>query len=414
MVSTEVEITVEEIPFSETQVNSTVQGRLGSFRGIDIFHNSEKPDADPDVRKSQLYDFIVASTDTANATATIEILSTPAIVRRASGKVTCTAVVVGNTVTIGTSTFTAASLEDIGSLEFEADVNDDEQTARNLASLIDKAQKRGISDNSYDARSFVIDVDLTARTFNAAVGNSIVLTSNSSNLAVTGSGTLTGGVDADFVTVNGLVYTAVAGDKKNNTEFSADGTLANIAADLADSITQDTRDGGTIGKVNATSTGAVVNMVQHTGGTEGNATTLATSNNLVLEISGALFTGGTGSGPVTVNVASRSVEISEKIGENPIQFVGFFTGLLNDPTATFRAIPKVSTERTIEYDIIYTAVGTGAVTADLFIVSVEAPEGINEPIFPVLPNSIDPIQIDVVQRTSTGNVRVYDYFMLST
>lgn len=96
---------------------------------------------------------------------------------------------------------------------------------------------------------------------------------------------------ADTVTVNALIYTAVAGVKADNTEFSIDGTNLDTSIDLADSITNDTRS-GTLNDVIAIEDGDTVLLFQTVAGPGGNATTLATSNGSRLVPSGATFTGG--------------------------------------------------------------------------------------------------------------------------
>lgn len=106
-----------------------------------------------------------------------------------------------------------------------------------------------------------------------------------------GTITLAGVLAGDIVTVNGLVYTAVAGAKANSTEFSIDGTDTVDAADLADSIQNDTRV-GILDDLTATSAVAVVTATQTRAGTGGNATTLSSSNGARLAVSGATFSGG--------------------------------------------------------------------------------------------------------------------------
>jgi len=104
-----------------------------------------------------------------------------------------------------------------------------------------------------------------------------------------GSAVLTSSIATDTVTVNGLLYTAVAGVKANNTQFSIDTSDTATAKDLADSISQDTRT-GTLNDVIATSTTNTVNMVQTVAGVGGQATTLAESTSGArIVISGATF-----------------------------------------------------------------------------------------------------------------------------
>jgi len=111
------------------------------------------------------------------------------------------------------------------------------------------------------------------------------------SVVATGTVTLATALAADTVTINGLVYTAVAGVKANNTQFSIDGTDTVDAADLADSINNDTRQ-GTLADVTATSSVAVVTLTSTAPGTRGNAVTLVSSNGSRLAVSGATFAGG--------------------------------------------------------------------------------------------------------------------------
>lgn len=92
------------------------------------------------------------------------------------------------------------------------------------------------------------------------------------------------------VTVNNILYTAVAGPKANNTEFSIDTGDNETATDLADSIQNDTRQ-GTLGDLTAIAAVNVVTIKQTLPGTVGNATTLVSSG-ATLAVSGATFTGG--------------------------------------------------------------------------------------------------------------------------
>ena len=110
-------------------------------------------------------------------------------------------------------------------------------------------------------------------------------------VAASGTVTLVGVLADDTVTVNNLVYTAVTGAKANNAEFSIDGTDTVDAADLADSITNDTRQ-GTLDDLTAANVLGVVTITQTVTGTGGNATTLVSSNGSRLAVSGATFTGG--------------------------------------------------------------------------------------------------------------------------
>lgn len=74
--------------------------------------------------------------------------------------------------------------------------------------------------------------------------------------------TLLTAIVGDTVTVNGNVYTGVAGVKADDTEFSIDTSNTAAAADLADSIDGDVRVGTIAGvTISATSTGESVTVV---------------------------------------------------------------------------------------------------------------------------------------------------------
>jgi len=110
-------------------------------------------------------------------------------------------------------------------------------------------------------------------------------------VAATGTVTLVSVSSGDTVTINGLVYTAVAGAKSDNTEFSVDGSDTVDAADLVDSITNDTRI-GFLKNVTATNTAGVVTLTSTAIGAAGNLVTLVSSNGTRLAVSGSIFSGG--------------------------------------------------------------------------------------------------------------------------
>lgn len=120
------------------------------------------------------------------------------------------------------------------------------------------------------------------------LGNTTVL----ALVAATGTITLATVLAGSTVTINGLVYTAVAGVKANNAQFSIDGTDTVDAADLADSITTDTRV-GTLKDVTATSAVGVVTCTSTAIGAAGNAVTLTEDTGAsTITISGPTFSGG--------------------------------------------------------------------------------------------------------------------------
>lgn len=116
------------------------------------------------------------------------------------------------------------------------------------------------------------------------------------NGVATGTVTADTAIVADTVTVNGVVYTAVSGTKSDNTEFSIDTGDNETAADLADSINNDTREGA--GVVSASASGAVVTLTSNTKGEDANGITLASSDS-TLAVSGATLSGAGGDGTYT-------------------------------------------------------------------------------------------------------------------
>lgn len=119
-----------------------------------------------------------------------------------------------------------------------------------------------------------------------------------------GTVTCLGVLAGDTVTFNGLLYTAVAGAKADDTEFSIDTSDNACAIDLADSIDDDVRV-GTLNDLTATATTNVVTAVQTIIGTGGNATTLVSSNGTRLAVSGPTFSGG-----VDTHVSDDIIDIS--------------------------------------------------------------------------------------------------------
>lgn len=208
----------------------------------------------------------------------------------ATGTVTLAAVLAGDTVTINGLVYTAVAGVKANNTQFSID-GTDAVDAADLEASIDADVRAGtIGDVSASVAGAVVTV--TTNVAGAAGNATTLVSSNGTRLAVSGAGTLTGGVTADTVVLNGLTYTAVAGVKANNTQFSIDGTDAVDATDLADSITNDVRAGTTLDVVGV-AVGAVVTVEETLGGTGGNAITLASSNGTRLALSGAVLTGGT-------------------------------------------------------------------------------------------------------------------------
>ena len=121
-----------------------------------------------------------------------------------------------------------------------------------------------------------------------------------STLAASGTVTCASAIAADTVTINGIVYTGVTGTKNDNTEFSVDTSDAACAADLADSIENDTRPGVTDPDHNMSgaSVSDVMTVTDLIRGVNGNTITLASSDGGRLAVSGTTLSGGAATGGI--------------------------------------------------------------------------------------------------------------------
>ena len=154
---------------------------------------------------------------------------------------------------------------------------------------------------------------LTDTPYSRALWN---FTKTAGSTSATGTVTLASVVADDTVTVNGLVYTAVAGTKSDDTEFSISGTDTEDAADLVLSINADQRT-GTIGDLSATSAAGVVTITSSLEGTAGDAVTLVSSNGTRLAVSAATFSGGVDSADYTLGFCVRSRYNNSEFNRTP-------------------------------------------------------------------------------------------------
>jgi hypothetical protein len=114
-----------------------------------------------------------------------------------------------------------------------------------------------------------------------------------SNVKASGTATLTSAVATDAVTINGLLYTAVAGAPADATEFSIDTGDTEAAASLANAINTDVRVGTVASGVTATSALGVVTISAAESGIEGNTITTVSADATIV-MSGATLSGGVG------------------------------------------------------------------------------------------------------------------------
>jgi hypothetical protein len=200
----------------------------------------------------------------------------------ADGTVTHATAVVGNTVTVNGLLYTAVSgspAED----EWDIDTGND-QSAASLATQITADTRVGfLGDLSATSASEVTTIETDVL---GVGGNAITLASNNGTTLAVSASELTGGVDADTVTVNGLVYTAVAGARQDDTEFSTDTGDTETGVDLAAAINADVR-AGTLGDISAGETTGTVTVTTDVEGVAGDAITLVSSDGGTLAVTGS-------------------------------------------------------------------------------------------------------------------------------
>jgi hypothetical protein len=292
----------------------------------------------------------------------------------------CTSVIAGDTITVNGLLYTAVAGAKADDTEFSVDTSDT-ACAADLADSINNDVRVGTlgdvsASPSTDTVTLTTDVEGTA-------GDAVTLAETGGTITL-GGATFSGGVDADTVTVNGLVYTAVAGAKADDTEFSIDTSDDAAATDLADSITNDTRT-GTLNDVTAASVTDTVTATQTVGGTEGDATTLVSSNGTRLAVSGATFSGGLDDAEVTM-ITVDSVDImsgAETAGEDADALAAQVAANITAHTST----PN------------YTATANGAVITILAVTSDTSVNG-----FVVATTVVKATKTDVNMAGATANI----------
>lgn len=112
-------------------------------------------------------------------------------------------------------------------------------------------------------------------------------------LPATGTVTCANVSAADTVTINGIVLTAVNGGSPTSEQFDMSGTDTADAASLVSTINSHATLSKYVSANQKATPDGVVYITALTGGTGGNAYTLASSNGTRLAVSGAVLSGGT-------------------------------------------------------------------------------------------------------------------------
>lgn len=270
----------------------------------------------------------------------------------ADGTITCATAVAGQTVTVNGLLYTAVAGAKANNTEFSIDTSDT-ATGIDLADSINNDARVGTSgDISASETTGVVTVTTDVA---GVAGNAITLvSSNGTTLAVTGAGFLTGGVDAMTVTVNGLTYTAVAGAKANDTQFSIDTSDNAAATDLADSIDDDVRIGDSGDDVTATATTNVVTIVAAIAGTGGNTIDISSSDGTELAVTA--FAGGLNGDIVWVNGLAYTPVAGAKANDTEYSID------TSDAAAATDLADSIDDDvRSGTYNVLYISTATGAV-----------------------------------------------------
>jgi len=202
-----------------------------------------------------------------------------------------------DTVVINCLTYTAVAGAKMCCAEYSIDTSNCLAATDLADSICMDARAGGLDDLC--ASSCATVVTATAITGGTA-GNAITLTSTAGARITLSGATFSGGVNGDFVTLNGLVYTATVGARANDTQFSIDTSNCAAAIDLTAALNADCRT-GTLQDLTSTSCAAVSTLIPTCSGTAANSITLATSCAANLTISGATMTGGVDADTVTLN-----------------------------------------------------------------------------------------------------------------
>lgn len=289
--------------------------------------------------------------DDGKSSGTLTLVSATSLVA-ATGTVTCASVLAADTVTVNGLVYTAVAGAKADNTEFSIDTGDNECAADLADSITNDTRSGTLGDVTAVSATNVVTCTSDE---SGADGNAVTLvSSNGTRLAVSGSGTFTGGTDADVATVNGLTYTGVAGVKANNAQFSVDTSDTAAAADLADSINNDTRTPITepLVTVTATPSAGVVTIDSDVGGTEGDTVDISGTANITA--SGATLT--------DVGTGARSVVVEGLDGDyNEISETIFLNG--TTPVALTNQFLRVN-------DAYVDQVGSGGVNAGLITVRV--------------------------------------------
>lgn len=246
-------------------------------------------------------EFVITSSTTgagAKATGTVTLDTNPSYGVQASGTITLsgqpsngdTVTIKGTAVTFVSGTASGNQVQIAGSALL---------TAAALQTFLQNSADSNLAANTYNTIALVTTI--TARAYGVA-GNSYGLVKSGSNITVSGSGTLAGGVAADTLTVNGTAVTFVAGAPSGN-QVRVGATVAATSANLQTFLAASAN--ANIDDATYSTDGTVTTVEYKTSGIAGNSFTLAKSSSHI-SLSGAVLSGGTVPSSVGYAVAPGS------------------------------------------------------------------------------------------------------------
>lgn len=253
--------------------------------------------------------FIISSDTTgagAKASGTISLDTNPSPGVQASGTITLTGQPSpADTVTINSTVVTFVSGTPSGN-QVQISGIDNTHTASNLQAFLAASANAGLAACTYDTIGLVTTI--TARAYGTAA-NSFTLAKSGTNISVSGSGSLAGGVAADTLTVNGTAITFVALNPSGN-QVLVGPTVAQTSANLQGFL-QSSSDSN-IEQADYSTSSDVTTVTFASAGTAGNAFTLAKSSSHI-SISGGNLSGGLQPSSVGYATAGSGTDLSTKL-----------------------------------------------------------------------------------------------------
>jgi len=270
------------------------------------------------------------------ATGTVTIAAATALVAAcATITVAFCCVAVCDTVTVNGLIYTAVcGAKDCTDTQFSICTNAN-AVATDLADSIDDDVRVGVLD---DLTATSCAAVITAvQTVGGAAGNATTLATSCATAYTLSGATFMCGTDATTVTVNGLLYTGVAGAKCGNTEYSIDCSDCATATDLALSITCDARVGVTITTLDQTGAAvACVVTITADDGERGNEICLSSSSMCTALVSGAFLLGGAGALVMTVT-GNANNHFSAPYINHPVN-TGIFVDAISGTSGTITIV----------------------------------------------------------------------------